>query len=108
MKRIRNEQVPDRAPLLRVFGSLSPQVAKLVRLQPALAQRFTFAPPEAIHAVAMFLHRGAEHADGLDTVAEKIASTHPRVLLASTCPYAPPGFYRALARAGDVVREQSL
>lgn len=95
----------ERAPLMRVFGSLAEQVAILIRLRPALAQRLVFAPPEALHAVAAFLHHGVNITMSDAEVADMIMNHHPRGLLLLAFPEAPPTLYRALRRGGDRASE---
>jgi hypothetical protein len=98
----------ERAPLLRVFGGLAEQVAVLIRLRPSLAHRLVFAPPQAMHAVAAYLHHGVS-ADLPDAeIAEIIETHHPRDLLSQTFPDVPMALYRALGRSDDRACEPKI
>lgn len=92
---------PERAPLLRVFGGLAEQIAVLVRLRPTLAQRLVFAPPQAVHAVAAYLHHGVPANLSYTELAEIIETHHPRDLLIRTFPQAPVALYKAFGRSSD-------
>lgn len=99
----RNESLKERAPLLLVFGDLAPRVATLVRARPLLIARLIVAPPEAIHAIAAFLHLAPDAARSDGDVAEVINGTDPRKLLNMALPDCPRRLYRALGTVGDRV-----
>jgi len=98
----------ERSPLLRVFGVLAPQIAALVRLRPTLAQRFVFAPPQAIHALAAYLHHGITSDLADVDVAEMLDVHHPRELLRKAFPTVTNTFYRALGSGGDRACDASV
>ena len=91
----------ERAPLLRVFAGLAEQVALLVRIRPSLAQRLIFAPPQAVHSVAMYLCHGVPADLTEAEIAEVIEQNHPRDLLLRTFPSVPRALYSSLGRSGD-------
>lgn len=103
-----SKPLTERAPLIRVFGDLAPRIAQLLRADPALATRLTFAPREAIHAIAAYLHLAANPDASGGDLAGKIGSTHPRDLIREALPDCPPRLYRALDRAGDQVLRRSF
>jgi len=98
----------ERAPLLRLFGNLAPRVAAFLRCRPSLAQKLIFAPPEAIHAVAAFLHHGSASHLSEAELAEVIDTTDPRKLLLITFPEIPPTFFGALRRSGGCACEPQV
>lgn len=96
----------ERAPFVRIFGDLAPRVAQILRADPALAIRLTFAPREAIHSIGAYLHLAADPEASPADLAAKIAATHPRDLLREALPDCPARLYRALDRAGDQVLQR--
>jgi hypothetical protein len=86
---------------LRHFGPHASRIARLIWLQPSIAQRLLCAPTRAIHAVGIYLHYAALASDA--EVADHLARVGPRQLLSTTFPSAPPQLYRLLDRAGDRV-----
>ena len=99
--------IQERAPLLLVFGSLADRVAEILRARPSLTARVTFAPPEAIHAIAAFLYLAPEAAGCDAEVGNLIEQSDPRELLGKASPDCPARLYRALDRAGTSVRSRS-
>lgn len=93
----------ERAPLVRVFGDLASLVAKILRADPSLATRLTFAPRDAIHSIGAYLHLAADPEASAADLAANIASTHPRDLLREALPDCLAHLYHALDRAGDQV-----
>ena len=98
----------ERSPLLQVFGGLAPLVAVLIRTRPALAGRLVFAPPEAVHALAAFLHHGVPDTLSDAELAELVDTKHPRELLLKTFPDVPRSFYRALRASGGPACESAI
>jgi hypothetical protein len=97
----------ERAPLLLVFGSLADRMAAILAGRPGLTSRIAFAPPEAIHAIAIFLYFAPE-ADRSDAeVGDLIEQSDPRELMRMAWPDCPARLYRALDRVGRSVRERS-
>ena len=103
-----NNDMRERAPLLLVFGSLADRVAALLRTQPSLVPRLVFAPRAAVHATAAFLYLAPEAAGSVEEIADLIARSDPRNLLQRAMPGCPPELYRALDRAGNVVRTHAF
>src|ERR1700693_5400660 len=93
----------ERAPAILIFGPLADRVAGLLRSRPSLTARITFAPREAIHAIAAFLYLAAEAADAAAEVAYLIDTSDPRELLAKAVPDCPARLYRALDTVGNNV-----
>ena len=100
--------VRERAPLLLVFGPLADRMADILRSRPSLTAKIAFAPPEAIHAIAVFLHLAPEAAGADAEIGDLIEQSEPRELLKKALPHCPARLYRALDRAGSSVREQSF
>jgi hypothetical protein len=98
----------ERAPLLRVFGSLATRVAGFLRRRPELAQRLVFAPPEAIHAISAYLYHGLPPDLSDDDVAGMVETHHPRELLLKAFPDLPRSFYRALRGSGERACEPEI
>ena len=99
--------IRERAPLLLVFGSLADRVEEFQRARPSLTARITFAPPEAIHAVAAFLYLAPEAGGSDAEVGSLIEQSDLRELLRKAIPDCPARLYRALDRAGTAVRSRS-
>jgi hypothetical protein len=99
--------IRERAPLLMVFGSLADRVAEILRSRPSLTAKITFAPPEAIHAIAAFLYLAPEAAGSDAEVGILIERSDPRELLRKAIPDCPVRLYRAFDRAGSPVRGRS-
>ncbi len=100
--------VREQAPLLLVFGPLADRMADILRSRPSLTAKIAFAPPEAIHAIAVFLHLAPEAAGADAEIGDLIEQSDPRELLKKALPHCPARLYRALDRAGSSVREQSF
>jgi hypothetical protein len=73
----------------------------LIRCRPSLARRLVYAPPEAIHAIAAYLHSGVSADLSEIDLAELIEATHPKELLRVAYPEIPPALYRALRHSSD-------
>ena len=98
----------EQAPLLRVvWRDLAERVAGLIRLHPPLGERLLFAPRRAVHAYAVAIHQAA-HDEPEKDLAARLASTHPRTLLAQALPGCAPRLYTLLGRCGDLVRPASF
>ena len=98
----------EQAPMLCVIWSedLADRVAGLVRAHPVLAPRLLYAPRRAVHAYAIALYE-APIVDGGESEAElaaRLASTHPRALLAEAMPGCSARLYAILDRCGETVR----
>jgi hypothetical protein len=100
--------VRERAPLLLVFGPLADRVADILRSRPSLTARIAFAPPEALHAIAIFLYFAPEAGRSDAEAGDLIEQSDPRELLRKALPDCPARLYRALDRAGGFVRERSF
>ena len=98
----------ERAPAILIFGPLADRVAGLLRSRPSLTARITFAPREAIHAIAAFLYLAPEAADTVAEVANLVDTSDPRGLLAKAIPDCPARLYRALDTAGNKVQPHSF
>jgi len=97
----------ERAPLLLAFGTLANRMARILAGRHGLTSRIVYAPPEAIHAIAAYLHLAPE-ADRSDAeVGDLIDQSDPRQLLKLAIPDCPARLYRALGRAGSCVRDRS-
>jgi hypothetical protein len=98
----------ERAPLILMFGPLADRVAALLRVRPSLICKLTFAPREAIHAIAAFLYLAPEARETDIDVASLIDTSDPRELLARALPGCPVRLYRALDTAGNIVQPRSF
>ena len=98
----------ERAPAILIFGPLADRVAGLLRSRPSLTARITFAPREAIHAIAAFLYLAPEAADTDTEVANLVDACGFRGLLAKAIPDCPARLYRALDTAGNEVQPLSF
>jgi hypothetical protein len=94
----------ESAPLLLVFGVHASLMGRLLRVHPTLLQRITYAPRRAIHAIGAYLHLVSLTSRSDQDLACTLDETHPRDLLRTAIPDAPPRLYRALERAGDRVK----
>jgi hypothetical protein len=99
--------IRERAPLLLVFGPLADRMAEILRSRPSLTAKIAFAPAAAVHAIAAFLHLAPEAAQSDAEVGDLIKQSDPRELLKLALLDCPPRLYRALDRAGSLVRHQS-
>ena len=100
--------IRERAPLLLTFGPLADRVADILRSRPTLTAKVAFAPPEALHAIAIFLYLAPEATGSDAEVGDLIKQSDPRELLRKALPDCPARLYRALDRAGGFVRERSF
>ena len=98
----------ERAPAILIFGPLADRIAGLLRSRPSLTARITFAPREAVHAIAALLYLAPEAADTDAEVANLVDTSDPRGLLAKAIPACPARLYRALDTAGDKVQPRSF
>jgi hypothetical protein len=94
----------ESAPVLLVFGCHAARMGRLIRLRPSLLKRVAFAPRRAVHAIGAFLYLDSIATQADSDVARLLDENHPRDLLRTAIPDAPPRLYRALERAGDRVK----
>ena len=94
--------------MLLVFGPLADRVAGILRSRPTPDRQDCLAPPEAMHAIAIFLYLSPEAAGSDAEVGDIIEQSDPRELLRMALPDCPARLYRALDRAGGFVRERSF
>ena len=91
-----------------VFGPLAARVAAILRARPSLIATIAFAPPEAIHSIAVYLYLAPDAAKSDVEVADLIERSDLRDLLNEALPGCPPRLYRALGTAGNMVQVQSF
>lgn len=103
-----NQATQERAPCLVVFGPLAARVAAILRARPSLIATIAFAPPEAIHSIAVYLYLAPDAAKSDVEVADLIERSDLRDLLNEALPGCPPRLYRALGTAGNMVQVQSF
>lgn len=85
----------EQAPSLAPFGMLASRVAKIIKLQPALAARLLCMPRAAFHAVAIYLLHNMQK--DIEFVADDLAASSPGELL-SNCFTAGRCYMAALKR----------
>jgi hypothetical protein len=96
-----SEQPVETAPMLGVWRTLSPTVAKIIRCQPSLASRLSLAPQAAIHSIAAFLHHHVFDDVDIDLIAHEIFTREARDLLALAVPNVHARLYGLLPRIGS-------
>jgi len=82
--------IRERAPLLLVFGPLADRMAEIWRSRPSLTAKIAFAPPAAIHAIAVFLHQAPDVTQSDVEVGDLIEQSNPRELLKLALLNCPP------------------
>lgn len=94
--------------MVRVWGSLSPVIAKLIVERPNLAHRLALAPSRVIHAIAVYTQWAVERGNPISGIANILDQSDIRVLLPNAVPDLHPAFYRLLGRISGRVLERPI
>jgi hypothetical protein len=96
------------APMLtRVWGSISPTIAKMIVERPSLASRLALAPRRVIHAVAVYVGWAEEKRLTIPEIATNVDQNDIRTLLPKAVPDLHSGFFRILGRISGRVLERT-
>jgi hypothetical protein len=92
----------EQGPSLLPWGWLAPIIARMINRHNGLGTRLMCSPPNAVHAVAIYLLRNREQDE--DVSAQTIYARHPKRLLNECWTDAHPHIYSVLKRCGGNVK----